>query len=273
MSSVLNAKVDIYSMFRSFAAGIIAISFHVFLYSFFLMSAEQKTDVKLLPSPKAAPIVVELAPQVESINVVSTVSSSTSNSLPSMDQKTAGIEHHVVSETPDAQVKVASGQQVKQKSIPRPKRIESKSSGKSEKKNDTVKRKTDDFEQVQKIQKNSMTTVSDVNKSPEEGAESTDPASVLRSWNSMVLSKLQAEKKYPLFALRTHMQDTVLVSFRVDQSGFASEARVIDSSGYTLLDEESLSLVSRVSPLPKPPKTALVNGYANVTVPIIFTIR
>ncbi|WP_332846289.1 TonB family protein [Pseudomonas lactucae] len=273
MSRVWHTEKNRYSMFRSFAGVIIAIAFHVFLFYFFLMNHEKKTDVKLLLSPKAAPIVVELAPQIESLNVVSTVNSSTSKSSPSTDPRTAGIEHHVVSKIPDAQVKVASGQQVKQKAIPKPKRIESKSSDKSEKKNKTIKRNKDDVEQATQVQKNSLTTVSEANKAPEEGAESTSSASALRNWNSIVLSKLQAEKKYPPFALRSHMEDTVLVSFRVDQAGVASEARVIDSYGYTLLDEESLSLVSRVSPLPKPPKSALVNGYANVIVPIIFTIR
>ncbi len=48
-------------------------------------------------------------------------------------------------------------------------------------------------------------------------------------------------------------QGTARVSFALDRKGMVANARVIESSGSSALDEEAVALLKRAEPFPAPP--------------------
>lgn len=261
------------------AAGIVlAFLFHAVVIYLFFMENSQKEIITPPSLPKAAPIVVNIAPQLESAQAISLPDSAASPppSEPTTGQVTGLDKNPNIT---DAQTKVTSGR-LAEKQTSQKRTDEKTEKKKPVKRSDNhVKRSKsskDDISQsknTQVNQANASIIKTEKNIAPVIGAESKNSADALKNWQSVVLSKLQAAKKYPPYALRTHMEDTILVRFLVNSAGEVSEAEVLKSAGYSLLDNETLSLISRVSPLPIPPETALVNGHAEIVVPIIFTIN
>jgi len=91
-------------------------------------------------------------------------------------------------------------------------------------------------------------------------------------WETDVLAKLAAMKRYPARALRSGEQDTVTVRFVVDRRGQLLSANIVASKGFAALDAEVLALVHRAAPLPAPP--ADVAGDAvQMIAPIQFILR
>ncbi|MFP3521170.1 TonB family protein [Pantoea sp. SIMBA_072] len=270
------------------SATILAIGLHAIFIYYYLANNVDKPPVSLPVLPKAAPIVVQVAPQLESVQIVNSSNASASSlSEDSAPPPVAGIDHSLTHINTQSEIKVAKGDLSRQiiDSVPHPDRVKKKQE--SSRKNPHSLR-TQPVKQKPTLSKNNQPKAlpvpviaqssnnqvkSVMNKAPEIGAESNSAVNALKNWQSVVLAKLQASKKYPAYALRTHMEDTVLVTFRVNASGEVSEPAILKSAGYTLLDNETLSLISRVSPLPKPPETALSNGYTDIVVPIIFTIK
>ena len=92
-----------------------------------------------------------------------------------------------------------------------------------------------------------------------------------QSWEGLVLSKLEKNKRYPGFALANHQEDVVYVRLAIDKAGNLIQAQLVRSRGLTVLDREVLSLVRRASPYPAPP--ASEGNPAVVVVPIEFFIK
>jgi protein TonB len=79
------------------------------------------------------------------------------------------------------------------------------------------------------------------------------PSAAETLWETDVLAKLAAMRRYPARALRAGEQDTVMVRFVVDRDGQLLSADVIKSKGLAALDAEALALIHRAAPLPPPP--------------------
>ena len=62
------------------------------------------------------------------------------------------------------------------------------------------------------------------------------------------------------------------LAFSVDRSGGVHNARIVRSSGSSVLDSETLSLVQRASPLPPPPPEMGGSNIA-ISVPIRYNAR
>ena len=58
---------------------------------------------------------------------------------------------------------------------------------------------------------------------------------------------------YPRFARRRGWTGTVKVSFLVKEDGGVSNVKVLESSGFELLDNNAVETINRCSPYPKPP--------------------
>jgi protein TonB len=58
----------------------------------------------------------------------------------------------------------------------------------------------------------------------------------------------------------------------MDRAGRVLEFRIVESSGYKLLDEEVVAMIERASPLPTPP-AAMAGERFNYTVPVWFNQR
>ena len=61
---------------------------------------------------------------------------------------------------------------------------------------------------------------------------------------------------YPPRAKRMGLTGRVLVTFSILENGYISNEKIVNSSGYDLLDENVLETVRRVQPFPKPPVKA-----------------
>jgi protein TonB len=109
----------------------------------------------------------------------------------------------------------------------------------------------------------------DVAASPNSGANGS---AAIDSWKSQLVSRLERGKRYPSEARSRGEQGVVYLSFVVDRGGGVHGARISRSSGSSALDNETLALASRVSPLPPPP-AEMPGGSIPISVPIRYNIR
>ena len=91
-------------------------------------------------------------------------------------------------------------------------------------------------------------------------------------WQGRVLIHLENHQRYPRLARRRHYEGTAIVSFTIDRQGRVSNAALKTSSGHRSLDRETLELLERAQPLPKPPESVEGNAI-NMSVPVEFELR
>jgi len=72
------------------------------------------------------------------------------------------------------------------------------------------------------------------------------------TYKSMVLRRLQENRKYPLAAKRRGTQGIAAIAFRVMADGRAESTVLTSSSGDPVLDNEALMMVKRAAPFPRP---------------------
>jgi periplasmic protein TonB len=83
---------------------------------------------------------------------------------------------------------------------------------------------------------------------------------------AFIHSAIVQRLSYPPVARRKGWCGTVKVSFVVSSDGTAHNIRVVESSGFELLDRNSLEAVKQASPFPKPPVAA------EIVMPIAYRI-
>lgn len=106
---------------------------------------------------------------------------------------------------------------------------------------------------------------------PMPGANSNNPHAV-PNWKSRLVAQLERHKRYPSEAQSRGDHGVVQLAFSIDRSGGVHNARVIRSSGSSVLDAATLSLVARAAPLPPPPPE--VHGaQIPIVVPIRYSMR
>jgi protein TonB len=106
---------------------------------------------------------------------------------------------------------------------------------------------------------------------PAPGASSRDP-DALPNWKSQLVARLERYKRYPSEAQSRGEQGIARLAFSVDRSGSVHDARIIHSSGSSLLDRETLALIERAQPLPPPPADA-AGAQIAVVVPIRYNFH
>ena len=95
-----------------------------------------------------------------------------------------------------------------------------------------------------------------------DDAAMEDYARLLGEW-------LDQHKEYPDRARKRNQQGVVLCEFTMAEDGAVLSHRILESSGFPLLDEEIEALFERASPLPAPPAGADLT----YTVPIVFALN
>jgi protein TonB len=91
------------------------------------------------------------------------------------------------------------------------------------------------------------------------------------NWQGALLARLGQVKRYPASARFHHQQGVVVLRFSMDRDGRVLSARIEKSSGVEALDQETLALIQRAQPLPKPP-TEMPGNPIELTVPIEFSL-
>ncbi|AWH54615.1 energy transducer TonB [Stenotrophomonas sp. ESTM1D_MKCIP4_1] len=92
------------------------------------------------------------------------------------------------------------------------------------------------------------------------------------TWQGLLLGHLQQHRRYPRQSERLRQQGVAYVRFAVFRDGRVSAARIERSSGFALLDQETLDTVQRASPVPAPP-AEVAGDPVEVMVPVAFYLR
>ncbi len=83
---------------------------------------------------------------------------------------------------------------------------------------------------------------------------------------------LEQHKTYPDRARRRRQEGTALLSFILARNGHVSDVRIVQSTGYSLLDDEVTAMVSRANPLPPIPDD-IPESVLKLVVPVAFNLR
>ena len=92
------------------------------------------------------------------------------------------------------------------------------------------------------------------------------------SWYGHIVTQLERNKSYPLAARQHGEKGVVELAFSIDRNGHVISSRIVKSSGYATLDQETIATVRRAQPFPVPP-TDLDGEKFDFTVPVKFNIR
>ena len=106
---------------------------------------------------------------------------------------------------------------------------------------------------------------------PAPGASSRNPYAV-PNWKSRLVARLERSKRYPSEARARGEQGVAQLAFSIDRHGGVHHARIVHSSGSSLLDAATLALIERAQPLPPPPPE-LAGAEIAIVVPIRYNIR
>jgi protein TonB len=92
------------------------------------------------------------------------------------------------------------------------------------------------------------------------------------SWYGHIVTQLERNKSYPLAAREHGEKGVVELAFSIDREGHVLSSRIVKSSGYAALDQETIATVRRAQPFPVPP-TGVDGEKFDFTVPVKFNIR
>jgi protein TonB len=106
---------------------------------------------------------------------------------------------------------------------------------------------------------------------PTPGAEVV-PAALLRRWQSALVAHIERFKRYPPEARAHNERGVARIAFSIDHDGRIVDSHVVQSSGFPVLDAESIAMLARAQPMPRPP-AKLPDSELSFVVPVRFAIR
>jgi len=101
--------------------------------------------------------------------------------------------------------------------------------------------------------------------------QATPPRSVTR-WQSLLAAHIEHFKRYPAEARSRGEHGIAKVAFTIDHEGRLLRSNIVQSSGSTTLDQETLAMLARAQPMPRPPDQ-LSAAELTFVVPVLFNIR
>lgn len=101
---------------------------------------------------------------------------------------------------------------------------------------------------------------------------STDGRAAEQSYNSKVLARLRAAKKYPAAARGKGIEGTAILAFTISSSGKLTSARVVKGAGHALLDSAVIAMARNAAPFPAFPQ-ATAKSQMTFRVPVQFKIN
>ncbi|WP_372400451.1 energy transducer TonB [Azospirillum sp. HJ39] len=107
---------------------------------------------------------------------------------------------------------------------------------------------------------------------PAAPAPSTAPSRAVPSWQGRVLGHLERHKRYPRSAQARRQEGVAQVRFTIDREGRVLSVQIDRSSGHSVLDEETVEMVRRASPLPAPPEE-MAQERIELVVPVQFFLK
>jgi periplasmic protein TonB len=107
---------------------------------------------------------------------------------------------------------------------------------------------------------------------PPVAGAAVEPAAAIRRWESALVGHIERFKRYPAEARARGDHGMARVAFTIDRDGWVRESRILETSGSPELDRESLAMLARAQPMPKPPRQAQTSELSFV-VPVRFNFR
>ena len=86
----------------------------------------------------------------------------------------------------------------------------------------------------------------------------------------LVRRKIERAKYYPRWARQKGFEGVVLVEFVIGREGKGGDMKIVESSGYKLLDEAALTTLKRASPFSKLPEG--LGERLKIAIPIVYRL-
>jgi protein TonB len=115
-------------------------------------------------------------------------------------------------------------------------------------------------------------TVAVATPAPSAAGAEVVPSVTVRRWESALVAHIERFKRYPAEARARGDRGYAKVAFRIDRDGRVLESRIVESSGSPDLDRESLAMLIRAQPMPRPPGEVQTVDLAFV-VPVRFNFK
>lgn len=107
---------------------------------------------------------------------------------------------------------------------------------------------------------------------PAPGVAAAPSTNAVPTWQGLLLGRLERFKRYPSDAQLNHQQGVAYLRFTMDRHGKVLSASIEKSSGFELLDQETLALIHRAAPLPIPPPE-VTGDPVELVVPVEFFLK
>ena len=101
---------------------------------------------------------------------------------------------------------------------------------------------------------------------------STDGGAAELNYNSKVLARLRAAKKYPAAARSKGVEGTAVISFTVSSSGKLTSVKLVKGAGNALLDNAVVAMARDAAPFPAFPQT-IAKNQLTFRVPVQFKLN
>ncbi len=104
-----------------------------------------------------------------------------------------------------------------------------------------------------------------------EGLSEAELAEVT-AWNKDLVLALAKAKTYPKAARKAHAEGKALIGFTLDRYGRVLRQEVLESSGWPVLDQAAMQLISGFERLPAPP-AAMGSGPFTLRFPVAYAFK
>ncbi len=99
------------------------------------------------------------------------------------------------------------------------------------------------------------------------GGKESAKTKYLKDHFAYIRNKILRNISYPASARRMGWQGKVILSFIISADGSVREVKIIQGSGFAILDKRAMETVKDTAPFPKPPVEA------QLVIPIIFRLE
>lgn len=96
-------------------------------------------------------------------------------------------------------------------------------------------------------------------------------AKAKNSYFARLMGTLARNKRYPKEAKKKKEQGTVLLQFSINKRGELLTSNIVESSGYQILDDAALQMLSKASPLPSIPDS-MKQQTLEITIPVEYSL-
>ncbi len=114
-------------------------------------------------------------------------------------------------------------------------------------------------------------TVADIASKEEVVEEDVHDEAMFR-YKDAIRQKIESHRRYPPSARKHKLEGNATGEFIVSSNGNAHSVKLLQSSGYAVLDEEALAMVNRASPFPPIPAKFKLSEF-KMEVTIVFDLR